>query len=622
MQRFKRQSIDKRLKVIKNFANQILKGLAYLHGRSPPVIHRDLKCDNVFVTGQCGQVKIGDLGLATLKKTSFAKSVIGTPEFMAPEMYSEEYDESIDVYAFGMCLLEMYTGEYPYKECTKPFDIYRRVTGGIRPENYNRIDSDDLRELIDLCIRLKKIERPTVKELVNHSWFMDNNGLRLEVHQDEKKKIMHTDEAQVTFRLKVTDKAKRKLAWPDNEEIEFMYNVDTDDPVNVANEIRENSGKIGDEDLKYLIQAIKNKCEVFKLERLDRLDKINEEEKNHPVQKATNSTSSSSSTVTTATTNLLPSGVSTGHSTSTITTTTTTGSTLTRPSGTTTSSSTVKTLTSELSNINNNNELSINEQQSQIAPSNSSTLTAPLNANSTTNQQQDDSNDQQPSTITDQSIIFNNNNQAAAIAATTTITTTAPSSSAVIFADNNNILNGKTSSSPIYEKQQNESNISNTFIISNVSKNNNTNNNNHLEETTGKLLTKSELKELKFTIQELYEKPETGEVVNCKLEIDDKETINFKFGLNADSPEDITSRLMNASNRVLNDDFKNQVIETIKNVIKYINQNKNTLSIQNQQFSTIINSANKEEVVKQIKFQFISKLFIWISNLWTKYFQK
>ncbi len=112
MQRFKKQEKTKRFKVIKNFANQILKGLAYLHGRQPPVIHRDLKCDNVFVTGQCGQVKIGDLGLATLKKTSFAKSVIGTPEFMAPEMYSEQYDESIDVYAFGMCLLEMATGNF------------------------------------------------------------------------------------------------------------------------------------------------------------------------------------------------------------------------------------------------------------------------------------------------------------------------------------------------------------------------------------------------------------------------------------------------------------------------------------------------------------------------------
>lgn len=46
-------------------------------------------------------MKIGDLGLATLKNRSFAKSVIGTPEFMAPEMYEEHYDESVDVYAFG-----------------------------------------------------------------------------------------------------------------------------------------------------------------------------------------------------------------------------------------------------------------------------------------------------------------------------------------------------------------------------------------------------------------------------------------------------------------------------------------------------------------------------------------
>ena len=45
--------------------------------RSPPVIHRDLKCDNIFITGPTGSVKIGDLGLATLKNKSFAKSVIG-----------------------------------------------------------------------------------------------------------------------------------------------------------------------------------------------------------------------------------------------------------------------------------------------------------------------------------------------------------------------------------------------------------------------------------------------------------------------------------------------------------------------------------------------------------------
>lgn len=87
--------------MIRSWSRQILKGLNFLHSRTPPIIHRDLKCDNIFITGTTGSVKIGDLGLATLKTRSFAKSVIGTPEFMAPEMYEEHYDESVDVYAFG-----------------------------------------------------------------------------------------------------------------------------------------------------------------------------------------------------------------------------------------------------------------------------------------------------------------------------------------------------------------------------------------------------------------------------------------------------------------------------------------------------------------------------------------
>jgi len=47
---------------------------------------------------------------------------------MAPEMYEEHYDESVDVYAFGMCMLEMITGEYPYSECNNAAQIYRKVT--------------------------------------------------------------------------------------------------------------------------------------------------------------------------------------------------------------------------------------------------------------------------------------------------------------------------------------------------------------------------------------------------------------------------------------------------------------------------------------------------------------
>lgn len=42
-------------------------------------------------------------------------------------MYEEHYDEGVDVYAFGMCMLEMATSEYPYSECTGPAQIYKKV---------------------------------------------------------------------------------------------------------------------------------------------------------------------------------------------------------------------------------------------------------------------------------------------------------------------------------------------------------------------------------------------------------------------------------------------------------------------------------------------------------------
>lgn len=52
----------------------------------------------------------------------------GTPEFMAPELYDERYDEKVDIYSFGMCVLEMATQEYPYMECTNPAQIFKKVT--------------------------------------------------------------------------------------------------------------------------------------------------------------------------------------------------------------------------------------------------------------------------------------------------------------------------------------------------------------------------------------------------------------------------------------------------------------------------------------------------------------
>ncbi|KAK6255589.1 Protein kinase domain - like 10 [Theobroma cacao] len=141
------------MRAIKNWARQILQGLAYLHGHDPPVIHRDLKCDNIFVNGHLGQVKIGDLGLAAiLRGSQHAHSVIGTPEFMAPELYEEDYNELVDVYSFGMCVLEMLTSEYPYSECSNPAQIYKKVTSGKLPEAFYRIQDEEARRFVGKCL--------------------------------------------------------------------------------------------------------------------------------------------------------------------------------------------------------------------------------------------------------------------------------------------------------------------------------------------------------------------------------------------------------------------------------------------------------------------------------------
>lgn len=47
---------------------------------------------------------------------------------MAPELYEEDYNQLVDIYSFGMCVLEMLTGEYPYSECSNPAQIYKKVT--------------------------------------------------------------------------------------------------------------------------------------------------------------------------------------------------------------------------------------------------------------------------------------------------------------------------------------------------------------------------------------------------------------------------------------------------------------------------------------------------------------
>ncbi|KAE7999330.1 hypothetical protein FH972_003772 [Carpinus fangiana] len=301
--RKKHKNVD--MKAIKNWARQILRGLVYLHGHNPPIIHRDLKCDNIFVNGNHGEVKIGDLGLATVMQQPTARSVIGTPEFMAPELYEEEYNELVDIYSFGMCMLEMVTFEYPYCECKNPAQIYKKVISGIKPASLSKVSDPQIKEFILKCL-VPASERLSAKELFQdqflrvenpkepirdplqlpdqspkanglaksgpHSMDIDtdykqlslstctgsNNGSQscpvLEFQRTNKNnefrlKGMKNDDNSVSLTLRIVDSCSRV------RNIHFLFYLDTDTAISVAGEMVEQL-ELADHDVAFIAELI------------------------------------------------------------------------------------------------------------------------------------------------------------------------------------------------------------------------------------------------------------------------------------------------------------------------------------------------------------------------------
>ncbi|XP_065178132.1 serine/threonine-protein kinase WNK3-like isoform X2 [Sycon ciliatum] len=260
LKRFKGEGV--RPKVLRSWCLQILKGLNFLHSHTPPIIHRDLKCDNIFITGTTGLVKIGDLGMAILRHKSHAESVIGTPEFMAPEMYEERYDESVDVYAFGMCVVEMATLEYPYMECQNAAQIYRKVTSGVMPLCLSKVENPLLRKIISVCLKSDKAGRSSIKQLLNHEFFKEENALSV-IHLKAEKSS--ETPSVLDMRMEVVDPREKE----ESTLVEFKFNLASDSPEEVAKDMIHN-GVLREDHFKMVSKSIRLKIrEVKEARELD-----------------------------------------------------------------------------------------------------------------------------------------------------------------------------------------------------------------------------------------------------------------------------------------------------------------------------------------------------------------
>ncbi|CAH2107452.1 unnamed protein product [Euphydryas editha] len=145
---------------------QILLGVNYIHKLD--IIHRDLKAENILLTGKNGViVKIGDFGISKMlesaKKTS---TVIGTPYYLAPELCEgNPYDTKSDVWALGCLLYEMCTHKRAFESETLVGLVKAITSGSVHPIDLTVYDRG-IQDLIDSMLSILPDKRPTVKDLM------------------------------------------------------------------------------------------------------------------------------------------------------------------------------------------------------------------------------------------------------------------------------------------------------------------------------------------------------------------------------------------------------------------------------------------------------------------------
>eukprot|EP00834_Sanchytrium_tribonematis_P002783 NODE_93_length_21530_cov_0.700387.p10 type:complete len:349 gc:universal NODE_93_length_21530_cov_0.700387:3125-4171(+) len=199
-----------------------LQGLDYLH--SLYLIHRDIKAGNILLNTQ-GQIKLADFGVSAKCSTNhLAKSFIGTPYWMAPEVIASEEDHSnkygpkCDVWSIGITAMELLDKQPPFADI-HPFTALKIILKNEQPIVLQKKRSRQCQDFINYCITRDIKRRPTAKEALLHPYMAQCTSQdRGAIIRDMLKAVGKT----TTVPLK-KDSSEDELPIPNLEPVIFIY---------------------------------------------------------------------------------------------------------------------------------------------------------------------------------------------------------------------------------------------------------------------------------------------------------------------------------------------------------------------------------------------------------------
>ncbi|CDK26208.1 unnamed protein product [Kuraishia capsulata CBS 1993] len=183
------------------------------------VIHRDIKPDNIFLLKD-SSVKLGDFGLAKMLKheNEFAKTYVGTPYYMSPEVLVDKpYSPVCDIWSLGCVMYEMCSLAPPFQAKTH-FSLHEKIKAGTFnpiPEHY----SHRLKMVINACLITDPEERASANQLLQDSSF---KIFRKELELSHRENELWKMESQLTTREKKLKAVEDVMYESMNKELEHQ----------------------------------------------------------------------------------------------------------------------------------------------------------------------------------------------------------------------------------------------------------------------------------------------------------------------------------------------------------------------------------------------------------------